>query len=264
MGYFHIHDFLISYACKCSQEDQCHERKFPLGGKLREEEDAPGEVGILIDSKKEGRWENKRTTKPVNNPYGFCAWRTIRNLWPIILNRSSLKVGIGRKESSWENSWIGQCPMKLSYPDYNLCQNQEATVEEMWSHNGWNFSFRRHLNDSEIGRTTEFLNTLEGLIDSEDCMVWKGDSQGRFSVKSVYRDFNRSNNQDNLVRRGSQLCSRRIYVESKQRQSTISFYTKRRTIQSESEMEDCPSMFLVDFIEGIRDALKIKGTLYRS
>uniref|UniRef100_A0A0V0GSQ3 Putative ovule protein n=1 Tax=Solanum chacoense TaxID=4108 RepID=A0A0V0GSQ3_SOLCH len=86
--------------------------------------------------------------------------------------------------------------MKISYPDiYNLCQNQEATVEEMWSHNGWNFSFRRLLNDSEIGRTTEFLNTLEGLIDSEDCMVWKGDSQGRFSVKSAYRDFNRSNNQ---------------------------------------------------------------------
>lgn len=86
------------------------------------------------------------------------------------------------------------------------------------------------------------------MVKSEDCMVWKGDSQGRFSVKSAYRDFNRSNKQveclpwkliwkvkirskincfvwimdkgsvltqDNLVSRISQLCSRCIYVESK-------------------------------------------------
>lgn len=123
------------------------------------------------------------------------------SLWPTILNRSSLKVGIGKKVSFREDSWIGQCLMKLSYPDiYNLCKNQEqqATVDEMWPDNGWDFISRRLLNDWEISRMTEFLSTLgqfQGLTDSEDCIVWKGDSRGRFSVKSAYRDFNRSNDQ---------------------------------------------------------------------
>lgn len=47
------------------------------------------------------------------------------------------------------------------FPDlFSLCTNPEETVAEVWSTDGWNIVFRRHLNDWEIGRVGELLQVL--------------------------------------------------------------------------------------------------------
>lgn len=46
----------------------------------------------------EDRWSNNRVNTP---PYVVCVWRAIRNLWPSVVRKSSLKVGNGMKVSSF-------------------------------------------------------------------------------------------------------------------------------------------------------------------
>ncbi|WMV44527.1 hypothetical protein MTR67_037912 [Solanum verrucosum] len=47
--------------------------------------------------------------------------------------------------------------------------------------------------DWEIGRVIEFHNTLEqfkGTNNQEDQMVWLGNKEGKFTVKSAYKEYN--------------------------------------------------------------------------
>lgn len=59
----------------------------------------------------------------------------------------SIKVGNRAKTSFWDDDWIGNRPLKETFPDlFNLVQHPQATVAEIWSLQGWNVNF---INDWE-------------------------------------------------------------------------------------------------------------------
>lgn len=119
----------------------------------------------------EGKW----TTKSVRSPYDASLWKSIRNLWPKLINKSKFKVGNGRKISLWDDNWLGQGLLKDLFPDiYSLNQQQEVILHEAWTNQGWNLTFRRLLNDWEIERVIDFYNTLElsrGINSNQDLIV---------------------------------------------------------------------------------------------
>ncbi|KAG5601410.1 hypothetical protein H5410_032780 [Solanum commersonii] len=91
-------------------------------------------------------------------PYGTGVWRTIRNLWPKLINKCTIKIGDGGKTLFWEEVWAGQA-LKASFPElFSLSLQKVATVKEMRDAQGWNLKFRRPLNDWEVNRMVEFLN----------------------------------------------------------------------------------------------------------
>ncbi|XP_060216840.1 uncharacterized protein LOC132644271 [Lycium barbarum] len=143
--------------------------------------------------------KNSWMTNVVTIPYGCSVWRTIRNLWPLVINRSSFKVGNGLKVSFWDDKWIGHEPLKQLYPDlYTLCLQQQATVAELWTGQGWNLHLRRHLNDWEMERIAAFYSTVDqfnNLTGERDTMVWKIDNKGLFTV-----NLNTSNNQEGALK----------------------------------------------------------------
>ncbi|XP_070016101.1 uncharacterized protein [Nicotiana sylvestris] len=54
------------------------------------------------------------------------------------------------------------------------------------------------LNDWEIDRLTEFYRVLEqfsGINTNQDLIMWQGNGQGKFSVRSAYKEYNLANNQ---------------------------------------------------------------------
>ncbi|KAG5596178.1 hypothetical protein H5410_037410 [Solanum commersonii] len=67
--------------------------------------------------------------------------------------------------------------LKLSY-DWHEAGNMEtlfleSTIAELWTPHGWNFVFRRHLNDSGIPRVTKFFSTIDqfsGLKPGQDIL----------------------------------------------------------------------------------------------
>lgn len=71
----------------------------------------------------------------------------------------SIKVGNRAKTSFWDDDWIGNRPLKETFPDlFNLVQHPQATVAEIWSLQGWNVNF---INDWEGYQSAKFLKLLE-------------------------------------------------------------------------------------------------------
>ena len=63
----------------------------------------------------------------------------------------------------------------------------------MWTGQGWNLYLRTYLNDWEIGRITEFYNSVasfNNLTDEVGRLEWNRNSKGIFYVKSAYRELN--------------------------------------------------------------------------
>lgn len=113
------------------------------------------------------------TTNSVNTSYGVSVWRSIRILWPAIRSKSSFKVGNDRKVSFWEDYWIGQSSPRQSFPDiFNMYQQQNATVREVWIDQRWNLSFRyrRMFDDWEVERISAYSSLAQFRGTSEDVL----------------------------------------------------------------------------------------------
>ena len=189
--------------------------------------------------------ENNWVSKKVRTSYGVSVWKSIRELWPIMKNHSSIRVNNGRNTSFWNDNWLGIGSLKERYPDmFGLAQNQHKTVADMRSCQGWEIALRRQLNDWEITRLTDLYKELEaftGLQEGLDSIWWKRHNRGVYRVKDAYKILNHDNQQvdtwpwkhiwktkipykvacftwllakeavltqDNLIKRGISLCSR--------------------------------------------------------
>ena len=118
------------------------------------------EGGVVNKYGLNGNW----VSNSVNSTYKVSAWRKIRNLWPDLSRNIVYKVGNGTKIRFWKENWNGNEALMVLFHDlFSLCTNPEETVFEVWSIQGWNIVFRRHLNDWEIGRVAELLHVLSGF-----------------------------------------------------------------------------------------------------
>ena len=87
-------------------------------------------------------------TKMVTTLYGCGIWRSVSNLWSLFRSRIRFQVGNGMKVSFLEDKWIAQRTLKQLFLDlYTLSYQQNATVADMWTGQGWNLHLRRNLND---------------------------------------------------------------------------------------------------------------------
>lgn len=130
-------------------------------------------------------------TKEVTTPYDVSLWKSIRTLWEEVKLNFKVKVGNGNKTKFWKEEWHEKGNLEILFPDiYNLVLSQQRTITELWTTQGWNFNFKRQLNDWEVVRVAEFLNTVgnfNGNQAEEDVLWWKGGSRGIFKVGAAYR-----------------------------------------------------------------------------
>ncbi|WMV34488.1 hypothetical protein MTR67_027873 [Solanum verrucosum] len=133
-----------------------------------------------------GHW----TTKPMTSTYGVGNWKSIRNLWEVFIANTRVRLGNGKKISVWRDDWLGNGPLIDQFHDlFILSSFPDATVEELWTPQGWNIVFRRLLNDWEIPRVTDLFGKLEGfsgLKEEEDSLTWIAGTKAVFSVKTTY------------------------------------------------------------------------------
>ena len=75
-------------------------------------------------------------------------WRSIRALWDDFKFKTKVKVKNGEKTSFWEDDWHEMGILRNIYPDiHNLMLNQQRTIADLWTPDGWEISFRRQVND---------------------------------------------------------------------------------------------------------------------
>lgn len=71
-------------------------------------------------------------TTELASPYGSSVWRSISDLWDLVLERSYCKVGIGRKVAFWMDKWCGQFSLSQRFPDlYNHMSNATSNCSRI-------------------------------------------------------------------------------------------------------------------------------------
>ena len=122
-------------------------------------------------------------------------WKAILSCWPSVSSTLSFEVGNGQGIKFWKDIWLGDTPLKVSFPSlFVLAPSKEAWVREYWSSatsgGGWNPIFSRPFNDWEVEEAERLLcglgrYTLEEEVADE--VRWKLTKAGVFTVKSMYK-----------------------------------------------------------------------------
>lgn len=105
-------------------------------------------------------------------------------------------MGRGDKFRFWEDTWAGDGrPLMAKYSRlYQILNQQQQLISCVGSQKDagweWNFSWRRSLFENEIGMAAEFLEELAHVTihqNRADSWIWKADSSGNYSTKTVYQ-----------------------------------------------------------------------------
>ena len=99
--------------------------------------------------------------KEITTPYGVGLWRSIRTLWSEFKTKIKIKVANGAKTDFWKDEWHESGRLENLFPDIHALVSPTKDYLEFWTPHGWRFNLRRHLNDWEIQRVADFLNTIE-------------------------------------------------------------------------------------------------------
>uniref|UniRef100_A0A8I6YHX2 Reverse transcriptase zinc-binding domain-containing protein n=1 Tax=Hordeum vulgare subsp. vulgare TaxID=112509 RepID=A0A8I6YHX2_HORVV len=104
-------------------------------------------------------------------------------------NRTRFIIGNGEKTRFWEDTWIGEEPLALQYPQlYNIAQRKQTSVAVVLRETPLNIQFRRALIGNRWVRWLHLVRRLMDitLSDCLDSIRWRLTTNGTFSVKSMY------------------------------------------------------------------------------
>ena len=109
-------------------------------------------------------------------------------------NHVAWKVGNGDKIRFWDDAWVDNNKLKFQFPRlYSISLDKGKLVGELgrWEELGWSWRlrWRRARFEWEKSMEADLMNLITGKIankESEDSIVWSGDTEGIFSVKSAY------------------------------------------------------------------------------
>lgn len=105
--------------------------------------------------------QNNWITEEANGTLGCFVWKTIRRLWPSFIPNLSFRIGIGVKSTFWNELWLGEENLKITFTDlYMLSLQQMDTVAQVWSPQGSQLIYKRALNDWKVYRVSELLYTI--------------------------------------------------------------------------------------------------------
>jgi hypothetical protein len=107
-----------------------------------------------------------------------------------VLSKGTFEVKDGTNTRFWEDTWVGDQPLKVRYPNlYNIVRDPHATVSKVLATNPLNISFRRALVDNKL---REWLNLVARishvqLVEGSDYFKWSLTKSGLYTVRSLYR-----------------------------------------------------------------------------
>ncbi|XP_057450751.1 uncharacterized protein LOC130742662 [Lotus japonicus] len=123
-------------------------------------------------------------------------WRDSGLVGSVFRDGLACQVGRGASVLFWLDHWTGSGPLRLVFPRvFALATHKRETIMECGTPVGhqwaWNITFQRDFLGWERQHYDAFMCHLQSLVPKQgenatvDCMVWKHDNMGLFSVKSL-------------------------------------------------------------------------------
>ena len=108
-------------------------------------------------------------------------------------SRGSFRVRNGETTRFWEDTWLGNTPLKDQYPLlYNIVQHQNVSIHDVFHNSApLNIGFRRALVGNKWDMWSHLCVRLMDvtLTDEPDEFVWKLTQNRIFTVKLMYEDL---------------------------------------------------------------------------
>jgi hypothetical protein len=82
----------------------------------------------------------------VKKPTDSHFWKSLLNIRDSFLELSHFKINNGKQTRFWEDTWLGDKPLKFRFPGlFNIVRRKQDTVAKVLSSSVLNISFRRNL-----------------------------------------------------------------------------------------------------------------------
>lgn len=153
--------------------------------------------------KEDGLWQEIVTAKYLqtksifsvsHKPSDSPIWYDLLKVKELYLQGRSIKIKNGKKCRFWSDPWLYDIPIRDVAPIlFIISKQKEASVADVKS-GKIQMTFTRWLhNDLQTEWDTIMKNTQDfQLLDTDDEIVWKFESNQRFTVKSMYNSLTKS------------------------------------------------------------------------
>jgi hypothetical protein len=116
-------------------------------------------------------------------------------MWAIQAAKKGIKwlVDDGRKDRFWEDQWFGNSSLAIQFwPLYVVNEQHGKTISQVWDGQVLRLTFKRSVSERLMDMWYDLLGIVEtlNLQDENDQIVWSFNSNGKFSVQSLYAVFN--------------------------------------------------------------------------
>jgi hypothetical protein len=101
-------------------------------------------------------------------------------------------VGDGKKARFWQDVWLGDCALKICFPNlFAICNQKEWSVAKALNNGSINLTFRRNFGEVQTQEWLDLSNMLQGtaLSSFPDSIRWCLDKKGVYTTISLYNEI---------------------------------------------------------------------------
>jgi hypothetical protein len=124
---------------------------------------------------------------------GSQFWRNINKIKHFLKLGARYHVENGEKVCFWTDWWVGDAPLAIRFPRlFGICSNKNVSVAHALPVSPSSFLFRRSFGpeDLELWSLLVRETSAVSLSPLPDSVSWGLESNGKFSVSSLYRKIN--------------------------------------------------------------------------
>ena len=124
------------------------------------------------------------------NRKGSQFWRSLLDVREWYQRGCSIKIKAGLQTRFGHDCWLGNCPLKISFPKlFNITSNPDIAVAEAFVNGQWHIEFRRQVVGDLLDEWEDLLSHLSEveLSEGRDEVFWALERTNKYSARSLYR-----------------------------------------------------------------------------
>jgi hypothetical protein len=107
----------------------------------------------------------KTLTQVSSKPNDSHFWRDLMHIKDEVLAKGSFIIKDGTNTRFWDDTWIGDKPLKDTYPAlYHIARDRHVTVSKVMSSRPLNISFRRSLVDNNLRQWIHLVARVSTVV----------------------------------------------------------------------------------------------------